>query len=250
MGWQKFISSVSILTFVVTPAVVLSSVASQVRAQSAESQIALSFPPPPAGLTRPRSSAGGGVRGSDSSCTAEGEMPLTALMPTRDNVATTAAPNPPFFLYVPESTAKSAEFVIVDEAGNEVYLSEFELSGTPGILQVTLPQGAESEKSALKVGEKYQWQFALICDPGDRRADEFVQGEIERTELSANVKDEIEEAEPLEQAKLYAGERIWNETVAILAQLRDSNQKEWEELLQSVGLEEISSEPMLPSNPE
>ena len=163
-------------------------------------------------------------------------------MPTRNNIGKTAAAKPTFFVYVPKTTAAEAEFLVVDSEGNDVYENTFELHNTAGIVKLSLPKTAPD----LEIGKEYEWQFAIVCDPEDREADEFIQGEIQRTALSQDLKTKIDQAEPLDRAKLYAGERIWNDTLAILAELRSSNEKEWKELLKSVGLEAIASAPLTP----
>jgi hypothetical protein len=72
-----------------------------------------------------------------------------------------------------------------------------------------------------------------------------VDGWIQRTELSPDLKTKIEQATPLEQAQLYAKARIWPETLMLASQLRSSKPDEWEELLNSVGLTEIAQAPFI-----
>lgn len=240
MFWQKSISISSILASLFsTAAASFAVVPVQLPSQSNwESKIAMEWPEVP-NRGGPESTAGGGTRGEIASCS-QGETPLTALMPTRNNIGKTAAAKPTFFVYVPKTTAAKAEFLVVDSEGNDVYEKTFELHNTTGIVKLNLPKTAPD----LEIGKEYEWQFAIVCDPEDREADEFIQGEIERAELSQELKTKIDRAEPLDRAKLYAGERIWNDTLAILAELRSSNEKEWKELLKSVGLEAIASAPL------
>jgi hypothetical protein len=227
-----------ILAVVLSPMLVTLAGLSPLRAQSQPEIIALQFPSAPRNMGGPRSTAGGGVRGTESAICIQGQSPLTPLIPTHD-IVKTVNPNPSFFMYVPENTADSAELAIVDEDGNDVYLSTFDLSRTPGVVKVSLP-----DTTALEVGQVYDWQFTLICDPADRRADVFVLGQIQRIELSAEMQTQIDQAQPLDQAQLYVNESIWNEAVSILAQLRNSNPNEWQDLLKYVGLESIASEPL------
>lgn len=202
---------------------------------------ALEFPPAD-DRGAPSRSAGGGTRGP--SCIEPGSLPLTALMPTRDNVGTTATKNPTLFLYVPKNNAKSAEFVVVDDRGQEVYTSSFPLTSTGGILKVNVPESA-----SLEVGKNYVWQFALICQSEDRSQDRFVRGEIRPIEVSSDLKQKLQQASsPLEKAKLFAGARIWNETINIVAELRTTYPAEWQQLLKSVGLESLASQPIVESS--
>ncbi|NEQ77691.1 MAG: DUF928 domain-containing protein [Okeania sp. SIO2D1] len=209
-----------------------------VQAQSTpELLISVEFPSGPqrasSGETR-----GAGTRGF---CPlVPGQIELTALTPG-DNVATTVADNPKFFVYVPEHEAKSAEFEITDKSGNSIYSTKLDISETSGIVQLALPK-----KLSLTTNKEYTWTFAMICDEWDRGADEYVEGTIKKVEISSDLENSLKNASPLEQAEIYAKARIWNETIATVAELRNSNPTEWEELLTSVGLQEIASEPFAP----
>lgn len=201
-----------------------------------EWQVSVVFPPT-TDRGAPERTAGGGTRGN--LCVKKNETPLTALMPI-NNVGTTASPHPTFFLYVPTTGAKVAEFTLLDEAGEQVYQTTVALTGSPGVIKLGIP-----ENKSLKVGEMYQWEFAIVCDPQDRERDELIWGWSERVELNPALQARIEQAVPLEQAKLYAKNQIWHETIAILAKVRRSNPAEWEELLKSVELDAIASAPFV-----
>lgn len=202
-----------------------------------ESLVAIDFPDGPSRGASGRTS-GGGTRGD--SCVLEKTIGLTALIPGND-VAKTVATDPTLFVYVPKHSAESAELVVLDEDGNTVYSNIFEISDTNGIIKVNLPKNA-----GLKTGNEYIWQFALVCNVEDRAADRFVQGNFETVELSSDLQQKLRRANPLERAQLFAEAGIWNETITTVADLRTSNPREWEELLNSVGLGEISSQPFAP----
>lgn len=234
LGWRK------ILAFLLTPTVIVfSGLPTLVEAQPRpKQQVSISFP---RGRDRgaPARSFGTGSRGP----ICDDELvrpPLTALMP-KNNVGTSVGPNPTVYLYVPETSDKQAEFVLVDLTNRRfLYETTFQLSGTPGIIKLTLPKTVE-----LKPGSHYQWHFGVICDPQDQSKNKVLQGFLERTTLSREQEVQLEEAdEPLEQAKVYATAGVWSETLTIIAQLRESNPKAWEELLNSVDLEEIAPNPI------
>lgn len=188
--------------------------------------VSLKFPPTVQRGAPPRT-AGGGTRGP--SCIQGGSTPLTALMPS-NNVGITVAANPTFFWYVPQTIAQSAKFVVVDDQNKLVYQTNLDLTGTPGIVQKRLPP-----TTSLKVGKTYHWSFTLNCNPQNPTTQ--VEGWVERTALAPDLKTELQQASPLEQAKIYAEAGIWQETLTILASLRHSQPQEWEELIQSVGLD-------------
>lgn len=235
MGRKYFKSLVGLIALTFCPTTIALSGLQLAKAQSNhESLVAIEFPAGPprdaTGIT-----SGGGTRGD--SCVVEKTIGLTALMPG-NNVGTTVATDPTLFVYVPKNTAKSAELVVIDEDGNQVYSNTFDISNANGIVKVNLPKNAN-----LSAGKEYIWQFALVCDSNDRAADRYVQGTLKLVELSSDLQRQLSEADPLEQAKLYAEAGIWNETLIAVADMRNSNPTEWEELLDSVGLREISSEP-------
>ena len=102
----------------------------------------------------------------------------------------------------------------------------------------------------LTTNQEYTWTFTIICDPLDRSADQSVKGTIEKIEISSDLKNSLENATPLQQAEIYAKAKIWSDTIALVADLRTSDPAEWEaewkELLGSVGLGQIASEPFVP----
>lgn len=236
MGRQYFKSVVMLIGLTFCPTTIALSGWQLAKAQSNhESQIvAVEFPAGPSRDATGRTS-GGGTRGD--SCVLEKTIGLTALMPG-NNIGTTVATEPTLFVYVPKNSAQSAELVVIDDAGNPVYSNTFAISSINGIVKVNLPKNA-----GLTPGKEYIWQFALVCDGNDRAADKYVQGTLKPVELSADLQRQLKLASPLQQAQLYAEAGIWNETLITLADLRGSNPTEWEELLDSVGLKEISSEP-------
>lgn len=237
MGGQN-IKFWGLLALATSPIIVTFLGVQLVQAQStAQLLISIEFP---SGPQRGRSgnTSGAGTR-SGESC-APGQIKLTALMPG-DNVGTTVANNPKFFVYVPEHKAKSAEFEIIEKSGKSVYLTELDISETSGIVKLALPKNV-----SLTTNKEYNWRFVMICDEWDRSADESVEGIIKKVEISSDLENSLKNASLLEQAEIYAKAKIWNETIATVAELRNSNPTEWEELLTSVGLQEIASEPFAP----
>lgn len=242
MRCQKYFSdlgvgSVALLVGVLT----FSSFTPLLRAESLNKS--LTFPTPTRTGTLSRTA--GGAQRTAATCVNMG-TPLTVLAPT-NNVGTTVSGNPSLFWYVPKTQAKSAEFVVVDEEGNDVYLTTLGLSGTPGVVKLTLP-----DTVTLAPGKAYTWQFALICDPNNRRQDEFVRGNLERTELSAEQKAKLAQSTtPIQKAELYANASVWQDALSILAQLRQEKPNDsavtaaWQDLLKSVQLEAIATEPLV-----
>lgn len=241
MSCQKYLSSLGTFSVALCVEIVsLSLVTAGLRAEPLK--VSVTFPPTE-NVGAPSRTAGAGKRSP--TCVTQGNMPLTALTPS-NNVAVTVSANPTLFWYIPETKAKSAELVVTDEEGNEVYQTTFAITDNPGVMKLSLPATV-----ALETGKDYKWMFALICQLTDRSKDEFVQGVLKRTELSADQKTKLAAVkEPLKQAEVYAGAKIWQETLTLLAQLRYDRPNDskiadaWRELLNSVELTAIAREPL------
>lgn len=238
---KKSLQSLGVTTAFLLPILgIVSNLTPPVLAQSIGSSMEISLQFPKTGNVGAPRTMGGGTRGRSCVTNESGELSLTALMPTRSNIGKTVTDSPMFSMYIPETTAESGEFVLIDEEGNEVFLETVDLPTTPGLvsLKASLPQ---SETGFPKVGQKYYWYFSIICNPLDRSQDIFVEGSLERTELSASIKEELAGKSALEQAAVYAQYQIWHEVLEKMAELRERYPNEWAELLESVGLEAIAS---------
>ncbi len=190
--------------------------------------------------------------------------PLTALMPvtkgtsggqsasttqtTSESVyGLTVAERPTFWFYVPYplTSSRPVEFVLQDEDGNDIYQTQFTESGTvPGVVGLQLPPTVDP----LEVGKRYRWYFLIYCNPEEPT---FVEGWVERVALNPTLKTQLDQATtPQQKADLYAQAGIWYEAVTTLAELRRQKPNDqavnaqWIELLQSVDLEAIATEPV------
>jgi hypothetical protein len=99
----------------------------------------------------------------------------------------------------------------------------------------------------LRIGEKYRWELVLICNALDRSADIGVTANIERIPLNPTLESQLKQATPENQVVLYAGNRLWPETLKTLTDLRRNSPNNpnlndgWNQLLKSVGLNNIPS---------
>lgn len=207
--------------------------------------LAQSYVPPSRGL--PGRREGGGTRGN---CV-HNAMPLMALMPST-NFGQTIDSSPTLFWYVPQLDATVAEFVLLDDQENVVYTHEMELNGEAGVVRLTVP--VVNDKSLLEVGKDYHWYFSLICDPGDRSGDIFVEGWIQRIEPDSALQAQLESASVREQANLYATSGLWHDALSTLADLRLQSSTDedamaaWQTLLGSVDLDAIADEALILSD--
>ncbi len=185
---------------------------------------------------------GGGSRGN---CP-DVKIPVTALMPA-SNWGKTVAERPTFWFDVPYSPqqAVSGEFVLQDEANNDIYRTAFTLPQTPGLVSVSL----QTSQVSLETNKWYSWSFLLYCDSQKSSSPIIVEGWVQRVPLSPNLKSQLTQAKSRADI-VYARNMIWYDAINHLAELRLKNPKDaelqnaWTKLLgaKGVGLEKLSGE--------
>ena len=203
-----------------------------------DTQLKQSNPPPPP--ENPDSSAPGGRR-APTACpqdeAATTGLPLTAFSPTT-KPGLTVAERPTFLVYVPKTSAENAEFSLRSRDGRGVYRTMVALTNTPDIMRITLP----AQAPPLEVGKQYTWSLAVICNPNDRVEDRFVTGTVQRTELDATRRSQIQQASPKEQVSLYQKADAWYDVLIVLFELQRTQPNDpsitamWREFLQAGGV--------------
>lgn len=168
------------------------------------------------------------------------EIP-TQTLPETFVGSSTVAEHPTFWFYVPYSLTGdlTAEFILQNDIGQDVYRitsADFsESEQTPGIVGISLP----SAIAPLEIGRVYQWYFKVDCGS---ESPLYVRGGIERVALEPNLANQLANASPQEQARLYQSNEIWYDAIAVLAQLYRTEpnnptiEAAWADLLQSIGL--------------
>lgn len=176
-------------------------------------------------------------------------LPPTPLTPRTDLQLTTAA-YPSFFVYVPQNSAQALEFVLEDNTSNqELYKTTLKPNKQSGIVRVNFPKNANLP--SLQNGKEYAWSFSVVCDTQNRDKDIEVTSSIQRIQIDPNLAIQLQKAQPRERAALYATSGIWQDTLTTVADLRRTNpndlgvKTDWEDLLKSVGLEQIAKAPLL-----
>ncbi len=189
---------------------------------------------------------GGGTRGA--CLNSKGN--LTAVMPISNSGLTTSS-HPTFSWYVPETQPTMAEFVLLDRNDQEIYQTTFQITGNAGVMSLTLPN--TTTMATLKPDQQYRWKFSIACDNSDASNDMMTEGWVERVIPSSELKAKLSGKSPAEQASLYAAEGIWYDAAQILADLQrtqptSATQVNWQNLLQSVELNSLVTEPILPKD--
>lgn len=176
----------------------------------------------------------------------QGDLPLTALTPI-DNVVTTVSGNPSLFWYVPPTQARIATFAVFDHERNRVYRTLLPLQSRSGVMKLSLPSTV-----SLEPGKNYKWQLTLICSAANLQQDVLVEGTIKRAQLTSEQQEQLAQAkQSIDKAQVYADAKVWQETIAILDQLRRERPNDpdiaenWKELLESVELTAIADKPLI-----
>ncbi|HLO86354.1 MAG TPA: DUF928 domain-containing protein [Nostocaceae cyanobacterium] len=192
---------------------------------------------------------GGAARGACS------PQDISAVLPPRPkNLEITKAPvdstlsdHPTFFVNIPQSSAKQAEFLLKDENNEELLREDIDLGSSNGLVSYTLPKSFKG----LEVGKKYIWRFSLLCNQDDRSANPRTSAWIQRVEPSPQVAQQLQAAiDDLERSAIYAEFGFWQETLKSLVDLRVANPNDqtiaesWNNVLKSVELASLAQKPV------
>ncbi|WP_333411701.1 DUF928 domain-containing protein [Microcoleus sp. T2B6] len=181
-----------------------------------------------------------------------GKIKLTALIP-ENKIGRTVSEYPLFFFYLPQTEAELAEFVLKDENGKPIYQTTLKTNNSSGVIGVSIP--ANKNVPPLQLGKKYPWSISLICDAIDRSADVLEEGFVRRVELSADIRSQLDQADPRQKTFIYAQNGIWQDALSTLVAARRANPNDaeltadWESLLDSVKLNQIAKEPIVQIEP-
>ncbi|QZZ18698.1 DUF928 domain-containing protein [Leptothermofonsia sichuanensis E412] len=204
--------------------------------------MAQQYRPPSRGI--PGRREGAGTRGT---CMT-GQKFLMPLTPVNGFSATVSS-QPTFFWYVPPSSARTAEFALLDGNDRALYKTTIALPETPGIVSYTVPETVAS--TVLEVSKDFYWQFTILCDPTSAWRNPFVEGVVQRLQPTPDLTRQLKQARSVyDRASVYASSGLWHDAIALLAQEQcarpddASARVHWKTLLKSVQLEEFAAEPL------
>ncbi|MBE9065604.1 DUF928 domain-containing protein [Leptolyngbya cf. ectocarpi LEGE 11479] len=186
---------------------------------------------PPSGNRTP----GGGL--GEFVCPATSQK-LTAITPI-DVQGNTLSTSPTFWFYMPYTTdeIESGEFSVLSEDDSDrVYKTSFKLPDQPGFVSITLP---DSEASRLQEGTYYHWYLQLNCAAdAEAKTPLNIDGWVQRIPSTPELEDEVINQSP----------DIWYDSLDYLAQQLQNgsgSRQDWETLLTSVELDELTQEPVI-----
>ncbi|WP_414584909.1 DUF928 domain-containing protein [Scytonema sp. PCC 10023] len=176
-------------------------------------------------------------------CFKQEQSPIP-LIPSDQETLQTTAEYPSLFFYVPQiQQAKGLELVIRDDSKfGTLQKVSLNPSGKAGIVRVDL---TSKTGKPLEPNKQYTWGFSVICNFQNRDNDLSLQGSVKRVLADQNLTVDLKTAAPEERIEIYVKNKYWEDALRTLADLRLQNsndtdvKKYWEELLQSVKLEQV-----------
>lgn len=199
---------------------------------------------------------GGGTRPGEISSCQETKESLTALTPANGK-GLTVSQHPTFWFYVPYDLKyiRSVKFSLRDYDQDErtIYRTTLKLSGTPGVIAISLPK---DPKYSLEVNKRYHWYLIIDCQPKKQsnKPDIVLDGYTTVVDLTPARKSQLEAVKPQECIP-YKENCIWYDFLNNLANRHFANPQDtavnnaWVDLLKSVGLEGIAQKPKAVSEP-
>lgn len=211
---------------------------------------AVTFTPPKEVGNAPTGETTGGATRNGGQCNAyttnHNAQIATPLLP-KGYPGLTVKERPTFFAYVPQTGATEASFTLLNSSGNLIYRRKVALPFKGGMVSISLPKTV----SALEVGQNYKWFLEIHCLPTIDPDNPVVDGWVSRTQINTSLARELEGAKTFhDRAVAYARAGIWYEAVSNMVAARRSHPQDstlaesWGELLTSVGLGAIASQPL------
>jgi hypothetical protein len=187
-------------------------------------------------------------------------IPVTALVPGKEALgdfqdstsflASTISEHPTFWVYTPKlpNNDRSGEFVLQNEAGDDIYRKVLTLPQTAAITGISLPS---IPKYSLKIGNKYHWYFTVYCGKPEPETGYFyVDAWIERVARTKELDIQLK-MQKSENYLTYFEQNIWYDALTKLSEKLRSNSPnnnleiDWVNFLKSIDLPDIAQQPVV-----
>lgn len=204
--------------------------------------LANAFDPPP-GQGTPKGTAGGGSRPVRPGCLVSpetGDSPQ--LLAPKNYLGLTSQTRPTFWVYLPETQAKTIEFSLFDAQQKGIYQVQIPIVKSAGFTAISLPKTAPE----LSLDQPYHWTIALVCNPKRRTEDWVTGGWIARQQISSQLQQALKQTtQPIGRAKSYLNAHFWYDAITQLIEFQvfpsdSSDFKEvWSSAFESAGVSKI-----------
>jgi hypothetical protein len=152
---------------------------------------------------------------------------------------------PTLWFYVPygSDSIRDIAFTLQDEsnpANTQIVYQNAKLAppSQPGLMAIALPKST----APLATNKVYHWFLTLNMDCTIGQRPMFVEGWVQRQNITRDLGDRLDRAQPREQVTLYADNGLWYDALTTLATLRANKpqdnalDRDWQNLLNSIGL--------------
>ncbi len=173
--------------------------------QLAQTKKPVVYRPPLRGA--PTRRVGGATRGDQ-----EWDLVLSVLAP--EETGLTARASPDLYWYLSKTDSRPAVFALIRDDWVEP-VAELTLGArTPGgIGKLALADAGVR----LEPGVLYEWSIALVTDPEARSKDVVSSATLLRREVSTGLRRDLESADLVAKAALYAGNGYWYDAIDALS---------------------------------
>ncbi|MEG4211101.1 DUF928 domain-containing protein [Microcoleus sp. S13_B4] len=180
--------------------------------------VALAKYTPPQDPSKPKDTGTNTTRGG--SCEGNSPAILTALVPF-SHVGQTISGHPTFTWFVPDRTPRPLQLRLFTRTGQLLYRTE--MQSQPGIMSVALP----SNLPQLSIGQSYQWQVVLVCDPNVPSRNVVAAAEIQVVAPAASLQTQLAAAQtPQQRIDLYAEAGLWYDAIAEARKASETSQSQ------------------------
>ena len=188
----------------------------------------------------------GGSRSPNTTCRADSNQPVVALIP-ENTLGLTLTDRPTLWFSLPAiSPDRSLEFGLFNQAGELLYQKSLKPPAEAGLTHLTLPETDEP----LQAEQDYRWYLSVVCNPESRSEDLFVTGWIRRVQPTHDIEQQLATGTQQEHLALYKEKNAWLDALTTLCKLRREDptdtdlSQDWNSLLAAVNLTQASTKPI------
>ncbi len=212
------------------------------------------YKPKPRGIPSVRVS--GGTRSpNETSCIDDAQSPMLTSVFPNDDLGYTTDSYPAFHWYMPSNNASHVEFHLYEVVNEDdgiyqpIYQTAFLPSSTAGIATLQLAQ--TTGLAPLSSDNYYYWSVEVYC-ADDSTAAMMAEGFVQLLTPDPGLATELANSDGISRAAIAAENGLWFDTTRALTDHLKTQPNDrlaiasWQNLLESIGLENIAEAPLLP----
>ena len=133
------------------------------------------------------------------------------------------------------------ELIVQENNFNKLHTIAISPNKQSGIVRANL---TSQTGKPLALNKEYSWVFSVVCDDNSRDTDWALRGKVRRIQPDEDLNLDLETAAPQEKVGIYVENKLWENALRTVADLRRQNPNDaeikqyWQELLKSVDFQE------------